>query len=117
MQKQIGRIGEELACKYLEEKGYQIFSKNFKRWGGEIDIVAEDPFTEEIVFVEVKTRTSTYWFELDQTLSESQIYHIKRTARRYLFETKREDRNWRVDHIAILLEENKVQQIEHFECI
>ncbi len=35
----IGRIGENIACKYLKDKGYAIVERNFRRKWGEIDIV------------------------------------------------------------------------------
>ena len=37
-----GRIGEELASKYLEGLGYKIICNNFRCTQGEIDIVASD---------------------------------------------------------------------------
>lgn len=56
MQYEIGNLGEEIAFEYLKKKGYIIKERNFKRKWGEIDIVAIDKKTKEIVFVEVKTR-------------------------------------------------------------
>ena len=57
-QKQLGVFGENIACRYLEGKGYKILERNFcKNWDsakkGEIDIVAKKD--DIIVFVEVKT--------------------------------------------------------------
>ena len=116
--KLIGGLGERLCCKYLKEQGYQILDQNFRRWGGEIDIIARDTNQDEIAFVEVKTRLDTEWFDLDQTLSEKQIYHIKSIAKRYLFEKGLEDTNWRIDHVAILLDrKNTVKRLEHFEVV
>lgn len=52
--KDIGRIGEEKALKWLLKNNYKIVEKNFRRRGFEIDIVALDG--EGILrFVEVKT--------------------------------------------------------------
>ena len=55
--RQKGTVGEELAIKFLQEKGFSIVQKNF-HYGkiGEIDIVAKDKDT--LVFVEVKARSS-----------------------------------------------------------
>lgn len=49
----IGKIGEDVSCKYLEKHGYTIFSRNFKERYGEIDIIAikDDKF----YFAEVKS--------------------------------------------------------------
>lgn len=49
-----GRIGEELAARYLEERGLQILDRNFRCPLGEIDLIARDGRT--LVFVEVKSR-------------------------------------------------------------
>ena len=50
----IGKIGEELVCRYLIKRGYNIISRNYRIKGGEIDIIAENG--DYLVFVEVKTR-------------------------------------------------------------
>ena len=50
----LGRHGEELACRELQRRGYDIVARRFRTRFGEIDIVARDGPT--LVFVEVKTR-------------------------------------------------------------
>ncbi|MDP3764699.1 MAG: YraN family protein [bacterium] len=35
----VGKAGEDIACKYLKNKGYKIIERNFRRKWGEIDIV------------------------------------------------------------------------------
>jgi len=49
-----GKTGEDLACRELERRGYEILDRRYRRRGGELDIVARDGPT--IVFVEVKAR-------------------------------------------------------------
>ena len=49
----IGEIGEEIACKYLINKGFTVIERNFTRKAGEIDIVAKKG--NEIHFFEVKS--------------------------------------------------------------
>ena len=51
---EIGRIGEDLACEYLKNKGFQIIERNFRKPWGEIDIIAKEK-NGALVFVEVKT--------------------------------------------------------------
>ena len=50
----LGQIGEDLACRELERRGYAIVARRYRRRGGELDIIARDGAT--LVFVEVKTR-------------------------------------------------------------
>ena len=50
----LGRHGEDLACRELQRRGYDILARRFRTRFGEIDIVARDGPT--LVFVEVKTR-------------------------------------------------------------
>ena len=49
---ELGKNGEELACKYLLQKGFVIIERNFRAQQGEIDIIAKEK--DCMVFVEVK---------------------------------------------------------------
>lgn len=51
---EIGKIGEDFVCAYLEKAGYRISARNYRIKGGEIDIIAEND--DYMLFVEVKTR-------------------------------------------------------------
>lgn len=53
---ELGAIGEELAARELEARGYAIVARRYRTRHGEIDIVALDG--ETIVFVEVKARAT-----------------------------------------------------------
>ncbi|GAI75687.1 unnamed protein product [marine sediment metagenome] len=52
----IGRFGENVASKFLKDKGYKIKERNYRTFLGEIDIICESK--GNIIFVEVKTRRS-----------------------------------------------------------
>jgi len=54
--KLLGQEGEDRAAKFLIEQGYRILERNYRTKSGEIDLIALDK--DEVVFVEVKTRTS-----------------------------------------------------------
>jgi putative endonuclease len=52
----LGQEGEERAAQFLVQKGYRILERNYRTRSGEIDLIALHK--DEVVFVEVKTRTS-----------------------------------------------------------
>ena len=54
----IGIIGEEEAAKMLEKKGFRIVEHNWRMGHLEVDLIAENK--KEIVFVEVKARTTMF---------------------------------------------------------
>ena len=50
---EVGRIGEDIATKFLKKKGLEIVARNYREPYGEIDIVAREK--NSIRFIEVKT--------------------------------------------------------------
>ena len=56
--REIGLRGEEAASKYLVHQGYTILERNWACPFGEADIIALGPNDDELVFVEVKTRST-----------------------------------------------------------
>lgn len=54
MTKQFGKISEDLVAEYLIKQGYSILERNYKKFFGEIDIIARQGTI--IAFVEVKAR-------------------------------------------------------------
>ena len=55
--KSLGQRGEDEAVRYLKRHGYRLLARHVDSPLGEVDIIAVDGRT--VVFVEVKTRTST----------------------------------------------------------
>ncbi len=56
IKKLLGKKGEDRAARFLAGKGYTILERNYRTRSGEIDLIALHK--GEVVFVEVKTRTS-----------------------------------------------------------
>lgn len=111
--KDIGKLGEELACEYLLSKGYEIIERNWRYGSKEIDIIAKENSTT--IFVEVKTRNSTYFGLPEEGLSKKQLKSIMQAAEMYLLKNP----NWdiRFDCIAILLEKNEVKDLLHIRDV
>ncbi len=53
-----GEIGEQLACDFLLNKGFEILERNYKQLKTEVDIIAKHQNC--LVIVEVKTRSSNF---------------------------------------------------------
>jgi len=81
-QSELGKLGEELAAKFLEKKDYKIHVRNWRFKKGELDIVAEK--NNQMVFVEVKTRKSSYLSEPRVTISLKKQKMLIATADVYL---------------------------------
>ena len=55
--KVLGKKGEQLVEEYLKKQGCKILKRNYRTPFGEADLIAVDK--DEIVFIEVKTRSGT----------------------------------------------------------
>ncbi len=114
----LGQIGENIATEYLRKNDFLIVDRNFYAKGGEIDIVAFDPHSSELVFVEVKCRTSEDWAYLDETLSWTKIQRIRKVIESYLELYCYGGFDWRIDHIAIkLTKKHQIQELKYFPFV
>jgi|LZCG01.1.fsa_nt_gb putative endonuclease len=77
-----GKRGEDIACQYLRQQGYEIIARNWRSRFGEIDIIARDG--DSLVFVEVKTRTGSGFGGPEGALDERKRGRIIATAKAYL---------------------------------
>jgi len=97
--KQLGSWGEKIAQKKLEELGLKIIETNYHTRFGEIDIIAKDK--DELVFVEVKTRSNNLFGEAIEAISPSKLNNIIKSAQYYLQNKQLKDPQYRIDLIAI----------------
>jgi len=102
---ELGKIGEDLAEKYLRQKGYEILKRNWHFSHDEIDIVARDG--DWLVIVEVKTRTTDVFGEPEMEVKAAKQKALVRAAEGYImaFDYKGQTR---FDVIGILLGGGKV---------
>ena len=99
--KERGKIGEDIATKYLIDQNYHIITKNFKCRQGEIDIIARDKIEKEIVFVEVKTRTNQKYGSPSEAVDEHKQKHIYKSAEYYVYRHNLYNKAIRFDIIEI----------------
>lgn len=98
--KRLGKRGERLAATHLKKKGMRILEKNYRTPVGEIDIIATH--NEELIFVEVKTRTSTEFGWPEEAVTHSKQNTIRRVAWFYLRRFPDPKPSFRFDIISIL---------------
>ncbi len=107
--KEIGRIGEEIAANYLIKKGFIILSKNYLKKWGEIDIVSRE--TNNVHFIEVKTVSYETKALLDQAVARRtwrpeenvhafKIKKLSRTIESWLMENNC-NLEWQIDIVTV----------------
>ncbi|MGD8458347.1 MAG: YraN family protein [Anaerolineales bacterium] len=112
--KALGDWGETYAEKYLEGKGYQILDRNIRTPYGEIDIIGKKD--EQLVFVEVKTRTSKKFGYPEEAITEKKVIHLIESAEFYLQENTDMNIDWRIDAIAIQVDPQRSSpKLTHFK--
>jgi len=99
--KELGKRGEELALRFLKKKGYKIVERNYICKMGEMDIIAQEKDT--LVFVEVKTRTSTAFGPPQLAVNSAKQMQLSKVALNFLKEKRLEDIKARFDVVAIVL--------------
>lgn len=114
IKKELGKLGEKIATEYLEKNKYQILKRNFYCRHGEIDIVAKDK--NEIVFIEVKTRSNRNFGRPSEAVNRIKQKHMYKSAKYFLYKANCLNYLIRFDVIEILLENGKFD-INHIKQI
>ena len=102
-----GALGERIAARHLERRGYRILDRNFRTRYGELDLVAADPAT--LVFCEVKTRVAGGSRGPEQAIDAiggRKRAQVRRMAAEWLCQTRARDErppSLRFDAIGVTL--------------
>jgi len=107
-----GKEGEGAASAYLQAKEYAILHTNWRWHHYEIDIVAAKE--DEIIIVEVKTRSSSYLGEPEEAVNKGKIKRLVTAANAYV-RFFRIDLPVRFDIITLIRKEDGGFTIEHIE--
>ncbi len=117
-----GRLGENLACRYLIKKGYKVLERNYRKPWGELDIIVIDP-DKTIVFVEVKTikgnDVDNLLISPENQLTSVKLSKLQKMAVLYvnnLTEQINTDNNWRIDLLALTIV-GKNCYVKHYKNI
>ena len=111
-----GKLGEDIACKYLENQNYKIVERNFSCKQGEIDIIAWEETKQELVFIEVKTRKSFHYGKPAEAVDRTKKKHIYQAAQYYVYINKIRNIYLRFDVIEVyvqgkIIKVNQIKQI------
>ena len=127
--REIGDIGENLACKFLKKEGLKIVERNYLKKWGEIDIVAKCKQSQKLHFVEVKTvscegiregitdKMETY--QLNNNVHPWKLKRLARVFQTYLLDKKiLQEIEWQFDIIVVFLDlKDKISRIKYFKDI
>jgi putative endonuclease len=78
-----GNKGEDLAADFLREKGFQIVVRNYRYKHSEIDLIVKQE--NLLVFVEVKTRSSSSFGEPEGFVDSKKAHKIFEGAEQYVY--------------------------------
>ena len=117
----VGKIGEDLARKYLEGEGYKVLEQNYRTKYAEIDLVAEKSVGflkgKKLVFVEVRTKVGEQWGSPEDTINKAKLWKVLQNAKTYTA-FNRWDGPCQIDAICIVLRADfSVVRLTHHENI
>ena len=120
----IGKKGEQIAAEFLKDNDYEIIEMNFKnnlgRRLGEIDIITKDLASQELVFVEVKTREYNKYKDTlpEENITYSKLRKFQKIAGVYLRQNGLLDENYRFDAVSVWLDHDSGKAwIKHLKSI
>jgi putative endonuclease len=111
-QQSVGKLGENLAANFLEEKGYHIIERNYRFGHGELDIIAEKDGM--LIFIEVKTKKFGDFGDPINWVGRGKQKQMGKIARGYLYERNIIDRDCRFD-VVLVTWEHGLWKIDHLE--
>lgn len=119
--KLVGKKGEEIAAKFLQEHGYKIVERNWGSKWGEVDIICKLQINTNkykcpiFVFVEVKTKVGEDWGAPEEMINKKKLLQVQRMAETY--EPARGHQS-RIDVVAVVLDDDlSIKRLNHYECV
>jgi len=131
----IGELGESVACKYLNTKGFEIIDRNYTKKWGEIDIIAKKGY--KLYFIEVKSASVSFVsgetgrYEKSSLFNDAdsfkkrpeenmhpwKIKRLAKTVQTYLIQKRIGNTPWQFDLLIVYLDlakrKAKVKTIEN----
>ncbi|NLW17024.1 MAG: YraN family protein [Firmicutes bacterium] len=115
--REVGRLGEEAALRFLQKQGYRLITRNFYCPYGELDLIMQRG--RQLVFVEVKARTSTRFGTPEEAISSQKLRRLRQAISCYLQQEAPPHYGLRLDVIAVDFEPHtyRVKALRHYENI
>ncbi|GGA73669.1 UPF0102 protein [Pseudoclavibacter endophyticus] len=111
----LGRRGEELAAAFLAAAGHEIIARNWRCAYGEIDLITRD--ASEIVFVEVKTRSSTGKGHPLEAITPEKLARLRRLAGAWIAVNPHRCQRIRLDAVGIVAPRGRSPEFHHRRAI
>lgn len=99
-----GDLGETIACKFLQNKGFVIVDRNYSKPWGEIDIIAVRG--KVVHFIEVKAISREMGYRPEEQLTPLKLKKVARTAALYM-ESVRDVREFQIDAVSVIMDRAK----------
>ena len=108
----LGRAGEKIAQNYLKKQNYLILETNWRFRKAEIDIICSK--NNILIFVEVKTRSRNIYGKPEEFVKIKKERMLFDAANVYM---EKMNHIWeiRFDIISIILNNDKLLSLDHFE--
>lgn len=112
---EVGRHGEAVAARLLEDAGWRILDRNWRCEHGELDIVAVDG--ADLVAVEVKTRRSAAYGSPQEAVTGEKLRRLRRLVGAWLAAQSGSFAGVRIDVIAVTLPRAGAARVEHLRGV
>ena len=113
--RELGPAGEAAARSFLESKGMEFVTANWRCQTGEIDLVMLD--RNELVFVEVKARRGEGSGRAEEAVGKAKSRKLLATGEWFVAKhPEHHQRIWRIDLLALTYDrDGRIRRIGHIE--
>ncbi|MEI6374815.1 MAG: YraN family protein [Actinomycetes bacterium] len=107
----VGRYGEDVAARYVQQCGWQILARNWRSGRGELDVVALDG--DCLVVIEVKTRRSVEFGDPLEAITPTKAARLRRLTAAWLEQAGTVRHSVRIDAIGVTIPRRGAPVIDH----
>ncbi len=112
---EVGKIGEDIAKRFLVKQGHKIIEQNYKTKYAEIDLITKKE--KDLVFIEVRTKVGDSFGTPEETINKKKMRKLWGNAMAYM-NRKKWVGSCRIDAICIVLKPDySVERLNHYENI